>query len=279
MTRVEGVLEYLSPMSVRNLTYMTPMGAERRFAEYEYHRVLIRNGRLASQGFSLDHHGFTLCRADLPVFDLDNVDTVIRTYLGAVENFIGNRLGASFVTTINYVARSTADDLKVTRSRSGPAMDVHVDFTPQSAVQAAEDVLRRHGKRSADFRCFSIMGVWRALSPPPQDLPLALCDGRTVQSDEGVPIFEIDVERLPDDADLPEPVDTTARPSWHAFQFRPKHQWYYFPDMHVDEVLFFKLFDSNCIGAWRVPHAAFADPTSLTASPRRSIEVRALACF
>jgi hypothetical protein len=58
-----------------------------------------------------------------------------------------------------------------------------------------------------------------------------------------------------------------------------RHEWYYFPDMHRDEVLLLKCFDSRPdarIGA----HTAFEHPhTPADALPRESIETRAFAFF
>jgi hypothetical protein len=49
--------------------------------------------------------------------------------------------------------------------------------------------------------------------------------------------------------------------------------------MTRDEVLFFKLNDSDESRAWRVPHTAFHDKTANATQPRHSIELRSLAYF
>jgi hypothetical protein len=49
--------------------------------------------------------------------------------------------------------------------------------------------------------------------------------------------------------------------------------------MTRDEILFFKLNDSDHARAWRVPHTAFHDPTARAAQPRHSIEFRTIAYF
>src|SRR5690606_3753919 len=60
----EGVyaeLSYVSPHSRINRRYVAP-GREVNTGTYETHRVFVRNGRTASQEFSLDSHGFVLAR-------------------------------------------------------------------------------------------------------------------------------------------------------------------------------------------------------------------------
>jgi hypothetical protein len=49
--------------------------------------------------------------------------------------------------------------------------------------------------------------------------------------------------------------------------------------MTRDEVLFFKLNDSDHSRAWRVPHSAFLDRTARATRPRHSIEFRTIAYF
>jgi len=61
--------------------------------------------------------------------------------------------------------------------------------------------------------------------------------------------------------------------------YRPEHEWWYFPDMTRDEILFFVFNDSDHDRAWRVVHTAFRDPSVETTTPRHSIEVRSFAFF
>jgi hypothetical protein len=67
--------------------------------------------------------------------------------------------------------------------------------------------------------------------------------------------------------------------SGSEFHYSPEHEWWYFPDMTQDEVLFFVFHDSDHRRAWRVVHTAFRDPAVERAVPRHSIEVRSFAFF
>jgi hypothetical protein len=49
--------------------------------------------------------------------------------------------------------------------------------------------------------------------------------------------------------------------------------------MTRDEILLFKLNDSDQSVAWRVPHSAFHDKAAKATEPRHSIEFRTIAYF
>ena len=94
-------------------------------------------------------------------------------------------------------------------------------------------------------------------------LPLALCDARSISSNDLVP----------SDLVYPDKVGET----W-SFTWNPEHRWYWFPRLRPDEALLLKIYDSLEQGVARyTAHTAFEDPTgSQEAPPRRSIELRAL---
>jgi hypothetical protein len=143
----------------------------------------------------------------------------------------------------------------------------------------AARVYTEHFPDGPGYRRAVATSLWRVFSPPPQDWPLALCDFRSVGADEGLPNQLYFVDRLPDDP-LTEPVDEAEMiTSGSEFLYRPEHEWWYFPDMNRDEILFFVFNDSDHDRAWRVVHTAFRDPTVETATSRHSIEVRTCAFF
>ena len=61
---------------------------------------------------------------------------------------------------------------------------------------------------------------------------------------------------------------------------RPQHRWYYFPEMHPDEALLLKCFDTDTSLTRFGAHAAFPHPkTPANVAPRESIEARTFAFF
>ena len=135
------------------------------------------------------------------------------------------------------------------------------------AVNSSRNVITRD-RRTTPVRRFAHYNVWRALSPPPQDIPLALCDARSVFSSELV-----DADSIIDLPGKPESSLVVV-----LVRYSPHHRWSYFPDMRRNEVLVFKSHDSDPSQPHHVPHSAFKDPSCPTeVAPRVSIEARAVA--
>ena len=93
-------------------------------------------------------------------------------------------------------------------------------------------------------------------------------------------MFGSRLRRDPLPEDLSGPVDhLRAAGSIWRIRHNAAHAWWYFPDMHRDEVLLIKLGDTDRTVAWAAPHAAFRDPTVDGVAPRHSIELRTFAYF
>ena len=273
---VTGVLEYLAPGSAVNRRYVVP-GAEVNTGRYERHEVPIRNARMRQHDISLASHGFVLARHRSAVSDFRDRDAVAALYPAEIERLVREQTGADRVVAFGCILRRAGGGGS---QGQPPATDVHVDYAPDRAERLARTLLAEAGTPGFRFRRIAAINLWRALSPPPQDWPLALCDGRSVGAEEGVRNAMIRLDALPSpeamEAELP---DDPARPEALVFHVSPAHRWYYFPDMTRDEVLLFTLYESERRGAWRVPHASFADRSRPGAVPRESIEIRTVAYF
>jgi hypothetical protein len=118
------------------------------------------------------------------------------------------------------------------------------------------------------FRRYALYQGWRALSDPPQDFPLAICDARTVRDADMIPL-EYHVRS--------DQGDVTYRS--RGARYSDRHQWWYFPDMAVDEMIVFSGFDSDAPDARSTLHVAVEDTTVVDAVPRVSVETRYFALF
>ncbi|KLO11921.1 hypothetical protein SCHPADRAFT_941654 [Schizopora paradoxa] len=149
-----------------------------------------------------------------------------------------------------------------------PVGGVHVDQTEASAIArvrkhlpAAEvDELLKHR--------FQIINLWRPISHPALDHPLALCDFRTVDAK---------TDLVPGVLKYPDSEGETF-----VVKHNPAHKWKYVRGMGPDELVLIKCFDSTKDGGVAIytPHTAFEDPTSpLDAPLRESIELRFLVFY
>jgi len=273
---VEAELFYLAADSRINRRYVAP-GAELNTGHYEPHRVFIRNGRLVQSEFSLDTHGFVLAQHRSAIADFHDRQEVDAHYPQEVVQIVQRLTGADLVVLLGWVLRSSGT---TSASVQPPASDVHVDMTEDRAHRLAATLYAQARPGGPPFRRFIASSLWRPFSAPPQDWPLTVCDGCSVDPAEGLPNVMVRVEQLPDPLEIPvELPEEASLPAAYVFTFNPRHRWWYFPDMTREEVILLKFHDSDHSRAWRVPHTAFRDPHIHGAPQRESIECRSVAFF
>jgi hypothetical protein len=201
---------------------------------------------------------------------------VNENYIPEIEELVQKLTGADKVIAFGPTLRQT----KPTPGSEyqPPGSDVHIDYTTVRSHSLAANLVANSPDPEYKYSNFKCINLWRAISTPPQDWPLAVCDAQSVDPKEGTPNLMIRCEKLPDVNTLGPIEDEDKLPAAFLFQYSDGHRWYYFSDMKKDELLLFKLFDSeNPTG--RVPHAAFCDEGREGAVPRESCEIRTVAYF
>lgn len=272
---VAGIMNYLSEESTVLRRFTAP-GESLNTGLYDAYAVQVYDARAASRPFALERNGFELVHRPSAVRDFTDPDEIRRVYDAEVADFVRQRLGADEVALLGPTLRRAADP-KGHGSQPAAGL-VHIDFSPEGAQAHAEETYARHFPDGPGFSRAISTSYWRVFTPPPQDWPLAVCDFRSLDDDEGRPNVLYFVDEIP--ADPFGPIAGTPRTlSGSEFHYRPDHRWYYYPDMTRDEVLFFVLHDSDHSGAWRTMHSAFLDAEATAAVPRHSIEYRTLAFF
>jgi len=285
---VTADMTYVAEGSFINRRFAAP-GIEANTGKYEVHKVRIRNARPFREQLTLDSCGFQLFDHKSKVKNFYDNDEVGRVYPQEAVEAIKKWTGATRVATQGWMVRNSGDLSKFERPEAGyahqggvqpPAAEAHVDYFPDVAERNAKSFYERTFPDGPGFKRFIAGSFWRAFSAPPQDVPLALCDGNSVRVDEGVRNVLIVCDKIPDEAEMFAPIpDEDTKPTAAIFRYNPNHRWWYFPDMNRDEALFFKFHDSNRSVAWRTPHTAFHDPSVHTDHPRESIELRLIAFF
>ena len=273
---VETRIDYLVPTSRINRRFWAP-GAELNTGVYAPYPVTIRNARLAAEPFTLDRHGFCLARHESAVRDWRDAAHVDALYPAEVAKRTCALTGADFVVPMGGMVRSTG---KTGPGVQPPAAEAHVDFTTRTANALAARLYAQAWPDGPGYDRFIAFSFWRAITPPPQSWPLALCDGSSVGDEEGTRNTKVDVDVLPEGDDLwkeiPGEEDMVAATIFHH---NPNHLWYYFPDMVRDEIVLIKFHDSDHSRAWRAPHTAFHDTSRPDATIRESYEYRGVAYF
>jgi hypothetical protein len=215
---------------------------------------------------TLDGAGFTLRAHRSSVADFTDRSAVDATYRPEVVGLVGALSGADLVVVNNPgVLRFSERSAKSgTLDNSRPARFAHVDISDATAAAFAQRTAP-DGRRVSRFAHYNI---WRVISDPPQDVPLAVCDARTVTP----------ADLIAADAVFNAP----NQPQWSfegiVVAHHPAHRWHWYSDMTREEVLVFKTNDSDLQRAHCVPHVAFDNPNAgAQTAPRASIEMRAIA--
>jgi len=251
---------------------------ERNLMRFEAHAVEVHD--LRDQPQAIDGAGFTLARHTSRVaFDPAMLDTNItaqdglppinQAYYDEMLPSICEISGARDVIpqatglTVRFSARSER------QSWAGAAGFIHLDVTESSVTRFLDTSLKAAGRSVAPYRRFVLYQTWRAVSDPPQDNLLTLCDRRTVGP--GDVVFYDAV--LGDEGSGLD--DLEAR----GCRYNPAHRWWYAPAMGAEDVLVFVGYDSADPRAVQPFHTGFDVPGEEDAPPRRSLEARFFAFY
>ena len=228
------------------------------------HEVNMRNARHLS-ATSINAEGFELHHLPFADPDFANPAWQQSVYGPTLQAFVQDRTAAPhvvpFSSTYSMMIRETG---RLVPGSATAADFIHCDQTPGSGEMYA--------KRTAGADIFSrfprvqFFNVWRVMSPPPQDMPLAISDQRTVSRQDLVLSNAIE-------PGLTEPFEN------YTALYNPAQHWYYYPDLTPDDMILFKAWDSDPDGPFGCLHGAFQDPQVPDGTmPRSSIEARFL-CF
>ncbi|MGH8262653.1 MAG: CmcJ/NvfI family oxidoreductase [Steroidobacteraceae bacterium] len=285
---VEARIAYLVGESRVNRRFVAA-GVEINTGRYEPYTVKIRDARPFQNRIRLNSHGFELARRPTRVADFMDRSQVDALYGAEVADGVQAVTGASHVVPMAWMIRTSGDSSKFERKTAGydhkggvqpPAAEAHVDFATPQAQRLAETLYAKSVPGGPGFRRFICGSFWRTFSEPPQDWPLAVCDGHSVDREEGVTNTLVIVDTLPTpEAAVGEWPGVEDLPAASVFRYSPRHRWWYFPRMTLDEVLVIKFYDSDRSTAWRAPHTAFHDSSRPDARIRYSIEMRWVAYF
>ncbi|KAH8813003.1 hypothetical protein F5884DRAFT_879184 [Xylogone sp. PMI_703] len=170
----------------------------------------------------------------------------------------------SVPSTMTTAGRKFEEDTNLERnSPILPAYKAHADLSPtgglrtlgahmsQQELQAATD----NGSR------IRIINFWRPLVDVVEDVPLAMCDQRSVREEDWL---------------LYDRIDRTGPGEGMWLKEREWHRWYWVSKMGRRDAVLFLSWDSEANGfAGHTPHAAFINPNARrNCPPRVSIEVR-----
>lgn len=229
----------------------------------EPHDMPAYDGR--AQDLDLDGAGFRLVRHATAIADFaDKANGP--AYAAEIEALLLELTGADkvIVTGSGILRFSERSGKAGSSDNSHPARFAHVDLSDETGQGFS---LQRSPDQQGQFARAAHYNVWRVLSPAPQDVPLAICDARSLGGSELIKA----------DAIFDSPAGDWSFEGY-VVRHDPGHRWHWFPDMALDEAIVFKTHDSRPGVAQCVPHVAFDDPHVADDAPARvSVEIRAIA--
>ena len=244
--------------------------------------VDIYDGR--EQTLDWQAQGFELIQHQSAVTDWSDEAQLAETYYAEMEAEAKALTGCDHALIAGHILRNP--EAAARHADFAAIQYVHSDFTqtygdlvrtryrnlePQGASALARAGITAEAVLNA--KRILILQFWRNVGEAQVDLPLALCDARSVPAEDLTPFT------VPEYGGEAIPFDTFAV---HAPAEQGAHRWFTFPNMGRDEAIAFRTYDSELAannGRFWTPHSAFADPTPTQPEPRYSIEVRATCLF
>ncbi|MCK1709597.1 CmcJ/NvfI family oxidoreductase [Bradyrhizobium sp. 143] len=239
------------------------------------HDVTVRNARSIVDELSLDNEGFILIEHETSCADVRDPEVMREKYLEEMVPFIKSYFNASWVVPRRsgvYLRRAagTAIPKAGWNTVSGvrePAGVAHIDYAPIAGPMLAAAENQIQGIPIRPYSRLMIIQAWRALSPPPQDFPLALGDATTTLD------TDILVDEYVSNTNAQNQPGSTYKSC--VVRFNPAQRWYYFPEMNADQLILFRGYDSDAHYRPASPHSAFDDRRRYpNATPRESVEAR-----
>ena len=229
--------------------------------------VTIEDARLRATPPTLDVDGFCLQPHASAVRDFRDRTEIERVHVEEIRRLLLAASGADqvVVTNVGVLRFGERSRESGAHNNSRPARFVHVDVSDTTAAAFYERSRPDNGRR---VRRSAQYNVWRVLSQPPQDVPLAVCDARSLAPEDFIAadaMFDKDGEIL------------FSFEAW-LLRHNPGQRWVHFSNMRPDEALIFKTNDTDPSAAHCVPHGAFDNPDCpADVPPRVSLEMRGIA--
>lgn len=221
-----------------------------------------------SDNFELDKNGFCVLdeKISLDVHAaLTTPDSVESAYLQELEVILSRRFPEyKRLEPVEFVVRKRDERfpsaIKAIVSHEQPASLAHSDYSVQGSKLALRDAFPGQEKYF-EGRDYDIINVWRSLTGPNDDWPLAVCDYKSIDIENDVVLSDrIHVDRI-GESQLLHP--------------NKRHRWYYIAGQQPNNLIVFRNTDST----GRRPrsfHCAFFNPGSHS-PPRQSCEARFVA--
>ncbi|KAI6026551.1 hypothetical protein BKA83DRAFT_4244877 [Pisolithus microcarpus] len=231
--------------------------------------VEIEDIRGKEGNYGLDVAGFQYSRYPAKHTNFTDEEEIKEEYYPESVELIKKFTGATRVVIFDHtLRRRRPGENGADPKNRQPVTQVHADQTMTASIAR----VHKHLPASdvpALLRCrFQIINLWRPISHPAVDWPLAVCDFRSLDTKTDLVPMAL---KFPD-----------REGEVYGIKYNPDHRWVYKSAMDPEDFVLLKCFDSIQDGsvATLVPHTGFEDPKTPKDAPfRESIELRALVFY
>jgi len=228
--------------------------------------VDVIDARSLDQATSLEREGLVLTQAPLGQYDWFNANWVDNVYIPSCVNLVEALTGVRAFSYHGAYFRIADPDTRSRLHASRLARFVHIDQTRVTLEKSAAEFAGQMSIKG--YRRAVVYNVWRSISMPPQDAPLAVCDQRTVNPSDFV------------EGDVADAADAAQAAPYTGSVYSADQRWYYFSNMSPDEALVFKGVDTAITEPLGCLHSAFDHPSpGENPVPRSSVECRIIAFY
>ncbi len=237
---------------------------DRSYWPGEDHTVTIHDIRGEKGRLAFDRNGFVVLDEPSPVADFDD-PAQLATYNRYCEDTVQRLTGASRVVSFGAIRRTSSTG---THGHNQPAIGAHVDYGAKTVADYTRQILPAGEADERLAKRHMLFNLWRPLSIV-ESAPLALCDASTVRRED---LFPSEIVGGLGGVDF----------SLWGFNlaYRPSHRWCWLPHQQPEEMMVFKLFDTEDDAVQFTAHTSFNPPDlPRDAAPRESMELRTIAYF
>ena len=259
-----GTMNFLGEMNEFPVFYARQLALNEKL-NLEPHEVDIKDYRGSPEVPTLDRHGFALFDHPYNINSEIDADKIMPTYRPVVDELMRKVTGAPKIVHTRPVLRWNGERPASAPFNSNPARFVHTDYNTESFYGFAHKHLEADPDKEHWLAGRIVaFNIWRVLTPPPQDMPLAVMDRRTTNPSQQVNAISY--------------VDEPARPFSFGstlWRYDEGQRWGYFSDMTPDEALVFVSWDSDSHHRAGTAHSSFDNalcPPGV--KPRSSMEHR-----
>lgn len=239
-----------------------------------YVEMQIEDVRNLSLPPVLDKQGFELHQQATRFTDFYDEEMVKRLYYPECEILIETITNAIEVLAFDHNVRSAAGAASGQIGVRAPVDAAHVDYTELTGPGRTMEILEQAGRADLISNHTALINLWRPIKGPVLDIPLALCDARSICMKD---LIETRIlHYLEGSMDEPGHIGGI-----YSLKYNPEHRWMYVSAMQSDELLLLRCYDSKSeAGAGFTPHTGFKNPACpADFIPRESIEVRTLVVY